>query len=405
MKKKLLISFVISILIFAQGNATQQIRLSITDTSFLYDQTFIYFDQGLSTSFVPTQDAPKTLNVDTSIPQLYSFSLEDSALFSNGYGEFTSCTEMKLGFRVAGSNIYRFSIAPLTNFDPTTIIRLEDKTRGVFHNLLSSDYIINIDQFEHSDSRFVLHISYPPAITSSAAGCNNDDGIITINQLTCLTWTAAQLFLGTIPISSQSNVTGTFNFSGLEEGEYTLAFTFESYTTTVPVVVDGHQIQARITASTTNAVTGEAIEFSAITTNTTGFQWQFGDGTELTGMANPDYIYEEPGTYTVTLISTNSFGCSDTSTITIVITQGTAVDNIAMNDASIISAGKNLQVLLAQPGIKSLELYTVEGKKVFKSLVSDSNSNYDLSFLSNGIYIASLTENGNRHTQKLLLQD
>jgi len=42
--------------------------------------------------------------------------------------------------------------------------------------------------------------------------------------------------------------------------------------------------------------------------------WIFGDGDTLTGVQNPSHVYDDDGLYTVTLIVTDAFGCSDTAT-------------------------------------------------------------------------------------------
>ncbi len=53
------------------------------------------------------------------------------------------------------------------------------------------------------------------------------------------------------------------------------------------------------------------ISFVNTTSDATQFSWSFGDG-GVSSHINPQHIYYIPGTYTVTLIATNSFGCSDT---------------------------------------------------------------------------------------------
>ena len=53
------------------------------------------------------------------------------------------------------------------------------------------------------------------------------------------------------------------------------------------------------------------ISFVNTTSDATIFNWDFGDGGSSTNI-HPQHIYYIPGTYTITLISSNSFGCSDT---------------------------------------------------------------------------------------------
>lgn len=53
------------------------------------------------------------------------------------------------------------------------------------------------------------------------------------------------------------------------------------------------------------------ISFINTTSDGTSFNWSFGDG-GVSSNINPQHIYYIPGTYTITLIASNSFGCSDT---------------------------------------------------------------------------------------------
>lgn len=48
------------------------------------------------------------------------------------------------------------------------------------------------------------------------------------------------------------------------------------------------------------------------------WNWNFGDGTTDT-LQNPSHTYNTPGTFTVTLVATNSLGCSDTIPLTVVV--------------------------------------------------------------------------------------
>jgi gliding motility-associated-like protein len=65
-----------------------------------------------------------------------------------------------------------------------------------------------------------------------------------------------------------------------------------------------------------------------------GWQWNFGNGQTSTSQ-NPSTVYSAPGNYNVTLIVTNSFGCS-----------ATLVHNIGVNPPPIASAGANQAVCI-----------------------------------------------------------
>lgn len=388
-------------------SASPRVTLTITDvTSFFGDHTDIYFGSGTTTTFVPIQDNAKVFNVDTAYPQLYSLSSDNVDCFSNGYGDFTACTEVPLGFRVQGGSTYRIEASLIANFDPASIVQLEDKTLGIFQSLLDGPYIFQASQFEHSVNRFVLHVSYPPSVTTIAAGCNNDDGVISVYQEPCINWDVCSVLdsSGQI-IQTYSNINGNFSFSGLPEGAYSLTFQYGMYVTAKSVTVDGHQIQANISAPTINGFTGEAMIFSAEANNADDYNWNFGDSSEVTGIANPDYTYYEPGTYTVTVVCTNVYGCSDTATITVVINQGTSVQEVNQNDFRIFTRSKNMNIIFSTPTnvpLKS-ELYNLEGKLLLTNTLASSITSIDLHHLSAGIYIVAIKGRENIFSRRIIL--
>ena len=64
--------------------------------------------------------------------------------------------------------------------------------------------------------------------------------------------------------------------------------------------------------STCNA--NETISFQSQASSAISFQWQFGDGSS-SNLPNPFHVYGVPGIYSVTLITSNQLGCSDTVTM------------------------------------------------------------------------------------------
>jgi gliding motility-associated-like protein len=60
-------------------------------------------------------------------------------------------------------------------------------------------------------------------------------------------------------------------------------------------------------------------DFSTDTSPITNYFWDFGDGNNSLS-TNPNYIYQNPGTYTVTLVVTNTHGCDSTITGTVTVT-------------------------------------------------------------------------------------
>ncbi len=70
---------------------------------------------------------------------------------------------------------------------------------------------------------------------------------------------------------------------------------------------------ADFTGSPTSGDAPLTVQFTDLSTNgPTSWSWQFGDGGSSTAQ-NPQYTYQDPGTYTVTLTATNTYG-SDVAT-------------------------------------------------------------------------------------------
>ena len=63
---------------------------------------------------------------------------------------------------------------------------------------------------------------------------------------------------------------------------------------------------------------GEPINFENLSTNSSSWEWSFGDGT-ISNEENPSHVYEEAGTYAVTLIAINADGCNDTITYQLIV--------------------------------------------------------------------------------------
>jgi PKD repeat protein len=77
---------------------------------------------------------------------------------------------------------------------------------------------------------------------------------------------------------------------------------------------------ADFTADDTSGFTPHTVNFTDLSTgNPTSWDWDFGDGVGTSTDENPSYTYTSAGTYTVTLIATNSYG-SDTEVKTDYIT-------------------------------------------------------------------------------------
>ncbi|MBL7890044.1 MAG: choice-of-anchor L domain-containing protein [Bacteroidia bacterium] len=70
-----------------------------------------------------------------------------------------------------------------------------------------------------------------------------------------------------------------------------------------------------------NFTTNQTVDFTNLSTGGVTYFWNFGDGSfdSVSTSMSPQHYYPTDGTYTVTLISTNQEGCSDTTQQTVVV--------------------------------------------------------------------------------------
>ncbi len=96
----------------------------------------------------------------------------------------------------------------------------------------------------------------------------------------------------------------------------------------------------------------------------TSWYWNFGDST-YSNQQNPTHIYNAAGTYTVTLIVTNSNGCIDTLVTTVTVNEGILIPNVFSPNGD----GWNDQFYISNSGVKefSIEIFNRWGTKIFET--------------------------------------
>jgi hypothetical protein len=389
------------------ATSQQQMQLEVVDVANnQMDLTFIYFAQSTSTTYHFPEDQQKTIDTAQDIPQLYSFSSDNVACYSNGYGNFSTTTIIPLGLNVALDTTYVFSLAGIENFDPSTLILLEDRQTGNFTNLRGGTYTMHVYQAGAVNNRFYLHITFPPAVTTIASGCNNNSGTVAVALDSSAQWTSCILFdsAGQV-VKSYNNVTGNVTFGGLAEGAYNVVFLYNGYLSSRPAQVDGHHIDVNINASTLQTAVGEAIDFFSTALNTTNYNWQFGDSTVEDGIANPSYAYANAGNYMVTLTASNNFGCFVTATIDVSVSTTTTISNINLTPITMVNDNNNLKIGISNVANNNYnyELYNTAGQMLRTGPVSSPDFEVNLSGLSAGVYLASVKWNAGTYTKKIVV--
>ena len=397
------------------GPGKKQLTLRFRDiSSNLYDITHIYLDMGRSPLFNPTippppqpEDVGKQPDTSLAMPQIYSFTSDGIACYSNGHGPFDTTTVIRLGIRVAGGSSYSISAQLVDNFDPTSIILIEDRLNGVFKDLRRGDFVVNLAQKQTTEDRFYIHISYPPVIELTLSGCDDNDGIISVSQDTFISWNSCQLLDSALTfITSYSDIKGNMTFTDLPSGIYNLAFLYGQHAALKTIFLNTHKIQTSASASKLYAEVNEIVHFYSSAVNATLYNWDFGDGTVINGIANPQVSWPQPGVYTVTLRCSNSFGCDAIDYLTVYVGQSSSVNNNKIELPNITI--QNKKILLEANGNSGrplrYEVYQIAGQVVISGMMITSNAYIDLSGQPTGLYIIRLKGANGDLTRKFFLE-
>jgi PKD repeat protein len=161
-------------------------------------------------------------------------------------------------------------------------------------------------------------------------------------------------------------------------------------------VVASNQLTLNVTAGADASFTssapncfGDATTFTALGTGVSTWAWNFGDNTPVATTQNPSHTYAAPGDYSVTLIATNSIGCSSTVTQTVHIS---ALPKAAFNIISTYCDTKDVTFDPANsiPGDGTTLTYNWDfgdGNTITRT----NNSSFTLQYAQAGTYTVTLT--------------
>jgi PKD repeat protein len=195
-------------------------------------------------------------------------------------------------------------------------------------------------------------------------------------------------------------------------------------TTTIYTVSATNQVGCVSSASATVVIeqnpvasfsyTNSASNSASFNTSTIGatYLWSFGDGA-TSELQNPQHTYAASGTYNVTLVVTNSSGCSDTIVQSVVVSN-VSVEEIFGIQGIVVYPNPTNGLLKVKFDLEHTALKIVVmnllGDIIYeKSLLDIGNSNVDqiidISEFSKGIYVIQVTCDSNqRYTQRVIKQ-
>lgn len=287
------------------------------------DEMIVYFDDDATDQYDEQFDALKMISGNPGVPNIYT-KIDNGDYSINVLGPFKKDIEVPVSLNITQNGSYLISVVEMTDFEPTTMIYLEDRLNGKFYNLRLQDKITF--QFISSviANRFFLHFDLPSHTSISGESCRMNDGTVNFYNPSENPWDLKLLSEdGLTIIKEASTVSGKLRLTGISGGDYMLNMLkrADGFSYSLPVhVPSGIPIISDFTCPSGKIRAGQNLSFSA---NQQGlgliYSWDMGDGNILSGDSVVQHTYEFPGIYTITLLVSNG-ECSGASQQTIIIT-------------------------------------------------------------------------------------
>lgn len=315
-----------------------------------------------------------------------------------------------MGLLPGADAAYTFTASGLSSFDPTSYVLLEDKVvGGNWHNFRHNNaYSFNQTTGE-DPNRFVLHFTPAASITSTGSSCAGD-GQISVTQPGIANWSYAITDnQGNMKGSGVLNQNSPINQGNLAAGNYTLTLQDnQGYTVVKSVTVGGvSTVDAAFTMSSGSAQVYQNINFHCTTPNAVDYEWEFSDGTIITGVANPDYAFLEPGTYTVTLTVTNQDGCQSTITQVINVTESTTgIADLTKAELQVYSFRNNVIVDFSKMKDvdATIQVYNMLGQELSNEpFTTSSIYRKNITNVEAAYVIVKINNNGTIYTKKVFI--
>lgn len=383
------------------------------------DETVLYLQSGANDSFDDSYDAYKMRGQDPYAPTL-ALEKNNVQFQINGVAPITGNFSMPLKALTGYSGTYTISPENISSFPAGACINLYDVFTNTTTNLKTNSYVFTLADTT-TVARFRLNITMNPLTINS-----------NVNQPNCAAPTSGEIIAqgansgpwnyywknsigNTIQTSLNKSTADTLkNLSGSTfTVEVNTVGMCDNNTTGFAINNIMLPVSQFMCEDTTYISAGALITCTNTSSSASSYYWDFGDGLGFSSAMNPTYNYSSPGIYTVTLISTSSTGCNDTTTQIVVVSNAitTGINNLANASGLLIKTirtnefvlEKNLDVekecsftLYDELGRLLINYGKITTRKIYLPL--------DLKEYSHGIYFLHISINGEPEVIKLPVQ-
>ncbi|HWY12880.1 MAG TPA: T9SS type A sorting domain-containing protein, partial [Bacteroidia bacterium] len=390
------------------------LRINLTNGASFYDETVLYFEPGATDYFDAGFDAYK-LGGDPSAPSISLVKGHDFQI--NGINPISGNFTMPLKTVTGYSGTFTISAGNLNSFPSGACISLYDKFTNTTTDLKTNNYIFTLADTT-TVARFDLNITLNPLninSTTNQPSCSLPNaGQITAVGVNAGPWNYYwKNSVGTIIKTSLAKST-TDTLSNLSGSNYTVEVNTvgmcDNNTTGFTLNAVVVPVAAFTSEDTTDINISGLVNFVNTSTNSASDYWDFGDAVGFSTANSPVYNYASTGIFTVTLISTSSTGCNDTTKKQIVVTNNLAIGiQTHENSNGLVVRTMDENDYLIQQKLNgttdlNFKLYDVSGRVVidYGDMKSDKiNLSVDLKDYNQGLYFLKILANNQLTTIKL----
>jgi PKD repeat protein len=299
------------------GNYDQRIDLVVEANGFA-DKTHVVFLNGPTNGWDGNYDGRKRASL-AGQPTLFSY-IGNEMMSINARPEFDqNGASVPVGLIAGANGSFDIRLDVLEGFPFSTLVLLEDKQLGIFHNLIDQQTYSFTGNVNDAHDRFVLHFTPPVEVSATAESCDGNDGELDVDlgQFGQGGWTFAwdsAVISGNGQHLVNMNVNGSLNTASLSPGAYSIEFHYNGFMIDTVIMVDDlSQVDAGFVADKVLLQVGEMITLTDASVGASTLQWSFGDGNQAGNQSVVTHSYATDGLYTIRQDASNQDCSADTS--------------------------------------------------------------------------------------------